>query len=170
VSTANSCPVSGGSGGSSCGTAPFQQAVQTSGRTTPVGGSSRAASQAGKGRREEARLSFAPGSAAVLFGPSAHSRSRAWDPHRHKVGRVWSRGASRGRSGRRVVPSAPVPENLFHHARVINAADGAHRAFADQRAQRVNVPDAQNQVPGDRMGMRGGAVFHMSSISAGVRP
>ena len=38
-------------------------------------------------------------------------------------------------------------KDLLNHARVVNDGNDAHRAFTDGAAQRVNMPDAQDQVP-----------------------
>jgi hypothetical protein len=67
------------------------------------------------------------------------------------------------------VPSAEVAADVFDDAGVINQADDAHGVLADRTAQRVNIPDSRNQVPGAGMGMRGGAVCHIRAISGGVR-
>ena len=42
--------------------------------------------------------------------------------------------------------NAEVAKDLLHQPWVINHRDDAHRALADGAAQRVNMPDAQNQV------------------------
>ena len=55
-------------------------------------------------------------------------------------------GTRRGQAGGRVVPGAEVPQDLLCNLRVINHRDDAHRALTDGAAQRVNMPDAQNQV------------------------
>jgi hypothetical protein len=45
------------------------------------------------------------------------------------------------------VPGAEVTEDLLDDAGVVNDGDDAHGVLADGAAQRVNMPDAQNQVP-----------------------
>jgi hypothetical protein len=39
-----------------------------------------------------------------------------------------------------------MPEGFLDHPKVINYRDDAHRALTHGAAQRVNMPDAQNQV------------------------
>ena len=94
------------------------------------------------------------------------------------------------------MPGAQVPEDLLRCPGVINHGDDAHEVLADGAAQRFHMPHAQNQTvpslgrglqrrrwdstqiiclscyeqPGCGMGMRGEAVFHIRSISTGVRP
>ena len=46
----------------------------------------------------------------------------------------------------RVLPVAEKAQNPLHHPRVINHGDDPHRVLADRAAQRVNIPDPQNQV------------------------
>jgi hypothetical protein len=59
---------------------------------------------------------------------------------------VGARSAGGRRSGRRVVPGAEVTEDLFHHAGIVNDGDGAHGVLADRAAQRIDVPDPQDEV------------------------
>jgi hypothetical protein len=40
-----------------------------------------------------------------------------------------------------------VPKDLLNHPRVINHAEDSHGVLADGTAQRVNMPDAQDEVP-----------------------
>ena len=56
---------------------------------------------------------------------------------------VWTRRALWRRSGRRVVPSAQVAKNLFHHPPVLNHRDHAHGVLADWASERVHVPDPE---------------------------
>ena len=44
------------------------------------------------------------------------------------------------------MPGAEVSKDLLHSPRVINHGDDPHGILADGTAQRVNMPDAQNQV------------------------
>jgi hypothetical protein len=44
------------------------------------------------------------------------------------------------------VPGTEVAKNLLDHARVVNDGDNAHGVLADGTAQRVNLPDAEDQV------------------------
>jgi hypothetical protein len=44
------------------------------------------------------------------------------------------------------VPSAEVVKDVLDDAGVINDGDDAHGVLADRTAQRVNMPDARNQV------------------------
>jgi hypothetical protein len=39
-----------------------------------------------------------------------------------------------------------MAKDLLNQARVVNDGNDAHRALGDGTAQRVNMPDAQNQV------------------------
>ena len=55
-------------------------------------------------------------------------------------------GARRGQAGGRVVPGAEVANGLLHQPLAIKHRDDAHRALATGTAQRVNVPNAQDQV------------------------
>jgi hypothetical protein len=55
-------------------------------------------------------------------------------------------GTRRGQAGWRVVPGTEVAKNLLDHARVVNDGDNAHGVLADGTAQRVNLPDAEDQV------------------------
>jgi hypothetical protein len=45
------------------------------------------------------------------------------------------------------MPRAQVAENLLHQARIINDRDDAHGVLGDRAAQRVNMPDAQYEIP-----------------------
>jgi hypothetical protein len=57
-----------------------------------------------------------------------------------------TREVLRRRSGWRVVPSAQVAEDLLHHPRVVNDGDDPHWVLANGAAERVHVPDPQDQV------------------------
>ena len=45
------------------------------------------------------------------------------------------------------MPGAQVAEDFFHDPAVIDQGQDAHGVLADRAAQRVNMPDAQDQVP-----------------------
>ena len=51
------------------------------------------------------------------------------------------------RSGRRVVPGTEVAKDLLGHARVVNDGKNPHRVLTDGTAQRVNMPNAQDDLP-----------------------
>ena len=44
------------------------------------------------------------------------------------------------------MPGTEMTKNLLNHARVVNDGNDAHRALTDGAAQRVNMPDAEDQV------------------------
>jgi len=44
------------------------------------------------------------------------------------------------------MPSAEVAKNLLDHARVVNDGNDPHRILANGAAERVNMPDPQDQV------------------------
>ncbi len=56
-------------------------------------------------------------------------------------------GGWRRQAGGGIVPGAEVAEDLLDDAGFVNDGDDAHGVPADGAAQRVNMPDAQNQVP-----------------------
>ena len=59
---------------------------------------------------------------------------------------VWTPHALWRRSGWRVVPGPEVAKNLLDHERVVNDGDHAHGVLTDRAAQRVSMPDPQDQV------------------------
>ena len=58
-----------------------------------------------------------------------------------------TRGARRRQAGRRVVPSTQVLEDSFDDEGVINDGDHPHRVLANGAAKRVNMPNAEDEVP-----------------------
>ena len=52
-----------------------------------------------------------------------------------------------GYRGRRVMLGAQMAEDLFRDRAVINQGHDAHGVLAERAAQRVHMPDAQDQVP-----------------------
>ena len=59
---------------------------------------------------------------------------------------VWTPHAQWARSGRRVVPGAEVPQDLLRNLRVINHRNDAHGVLAHRAAQRVHVPDPEDEI------------------------
>jgi len=82
----------------------------------------------------------------VALSRSARFRNQVWGPRRHRVRRhrALERRAGTGRQG--VVPNAEEAKDLLDHAWVVNHRDEAHWVLTDRTAQRVHVPDPQNQV------------------------
>ena len=63
------------------------------------------------------------GEASAVLGVLYARNSSVWAPHA-----LWRR------SGRRVVPSAEVAQDLLHHPRVVNDGKDPHRVLADRAA------------------------------------
>ena len=70
--------------------------------------------------------------------------------------------------GGRIVLGAEAAQNFLRHPRAINHRNDAHQALADGTAQRVNVPNAQDQVKqdlGEVMSRAGRWAFGMGRFS-----
>ena len=143
VSTGKFCRVSGGfapsprawAGGSGRAARQCARSSAIPGQTGPE--------EAGAGHKP----AFKPAWKKAGLSRLAHSRSPGWGPRRHRVRRCRARRPAGTGRGRRVVPGAEVSEDLLHSSRVINHRDDPHRVLADGTTQRINMPDAQDQVP-----------------------